>query len=88
MSEENNLDITVDILSRDRIGLTADIVSAFSVFNAEIIRYRAKVFTDNKSRKMSKCRVNVSVGEQELRALLGRLSKIRGVVSVAPVYGE
>ena len=87
MSEENNLDITIDILSRDRIGLMADIVSAFSVFNAEIIKYRAKVFTDNKSRKMSKCRVDVSVGYQELRSLLGRLSKISGVVSVAP-YGE
>ena len=88
MSEENNLDITIDILSRDRIGLMAEITSAISAFNAEIIKYRAKVFTDNKSRKMSKCRVNVSVGEQELRALLGRLSKISGVVSVAPVYGE
>ena len=88
MSEENNLDITIDILSRDRIGLMADIVSAFSVFNAQIIKYRAKVFTDNKSRKMSKCRVNVSVDEQGLRSLLGRLSKISGVVSVAPVYGE
>ena len=84
MSEENNLDITIDILSRDRIGLMADIVSAFSAFNAEIIKYRAKVFTDNKSRKMSKCRVNVSVGEQRLRSLLGRLSKISGVVSITP----
>ena len=88
MHEENNLDITIDILSRDRIGLMAEITSAISTFNAEIIKYRAKVFTDNKSRKMSKCRVNVSVGEQELRSLLGRLSKISGVVSVAPVYGE
>ena len=87
MSEENNLDITIDILSRDRIGLMAEITSALSAFNAEIIKYRAKVFNDNKSRKMSKCRVNVNVGEQELRALLGRLNKISGVVSVAP-YGE
>ena len=66
----------------------ADITSALSAFSAEIIRYRAKVFTDNKSRKMSKCRVNVSIDEQGLRSLLGRLSKISGVVSVAPVYGE
>ena len=83
MSEENNLDITIDILSRDRIGLMADIVSAFSVFNAQIIKYRAKVFTDNKSRKMSKCRVDVSIDEQGLKELLGSLKKIKGVVSLS-----
>ena len=83
MSEENNLDITIDILSRDRIGLMAEITSAISTFNAEIIKYRAKVFTDNKSRKMSRCRVDVSIDEHGLKELLGSLRKIKGIVSLS-----
>ena len=76
------MDITIEILLHDRIGLMSEITSAISAFNAEIIKYHAKVFTDNKSRKMSRCKVEVSIDEQGVRALLGRLRKIKGVVSL------
>lgn len=88
IDENNSRNISIEILSKDRIGLVHDITSAISALDAQVIHYHAKVFTDNKSRKMSECSVSVSIDEQGCRALLGRLRKIKGVVRVSPVYAE
>lgn len=87
--DENILrNISIEILSKDRIGLIHDITSAISALDMQVIHYHAKVFTDNKSRKMSECNVSVSIDEQGCRALLSRLRKIKGVVRVSHMHAE
>lgn len=83
ISENNLQNISIEILSKDRIGLMSEITSVISELDAQIIHYGAKVFTDRRSRIMSECNISVSIAEQNRPALLSRLRKISGVVALS-----
>ncbi len=76
-------EVSVKVLSKDRTGLVGEISTEISSHNIEIRSHRAKVFTDDRNEQLSVFEANIYVDSTvSLQALLHRLHKIKGVVSV------
>lgn len=82
MDQNNSHNVLVKILSKDRIGLIYEITSTISSLNVPIMSHGARVYTDNKKKKMSLCSVCICIDDENIQTLFNRLRKIKGVVRV------
>ena len=82
--DENNLrDVSIEILSRDRIGLMAEITEIVAGFDVQTVHYDAKVLSDDHGERLFECKISVCVDNNKLRMLHNRLYRIKGVLKLS-----
>lgn len=82
MSNENK-EITIKILSKDRTGLIYEITKIFYDLNIGILNHSAKVYNDRNKRIVSECNVIISPEDYAAVTLAKqRLRHIKNVISV------
>lgn len=77
--------VSLEILSKNRVGLVHEIVATISSQNVIIKSGDAKVYTDSNKKEMSLCLVTIYIDEKlDLQMLFCKLHKIKGVIRVNP----
>lgn len=83
--QDNLKTVSLEILSKNRVGLVHEIVTTISSQNVAMKSSDAKVYIDSNKKEMSLFLVTIYIDEKlDLQMLFCRLHKIKGVIRINP----
>ncbi|MGN0631923.1 MAG: ACT domain-containing protein [Ruminococcus sp.] len=78
-----DISISLQIVSKDRIGLVSEISGIISELNIAIVNHKARVYNNRNKEIISDFKVDVQTdNDKNIDVLIRRLNKLKGVISV------